>query len=30
MLSIGILGAYIVNIFDEIKNRPEYVVDEII
>jgi dolichol-phosphate mannosyltransferase len=30
MLSIGILGAYIGNIFDEIKNRPEYVVDEII
>jgi dolichol-phosphate mannosyltransferase len=30
MLSMGVLGAYIGNIFDEIKNRPEYVVDEII
>jgi hypothetical protein len=29
MLSMGVLGAYIGNIFDEIKNRPEYVVDEI-
>lgn len=30
LLSIGILGAYIGNIFDEIKNRPEYIVDEIV
>jgi dolichol-phosphate mannosyltransferase len=30
MLSMGVLGAYIGNIFDEIKNRPEYVVDEVI
>lgn len=30
LLSIGVLGAYIGNIFDEIKNRPEYVVDEVI
>lgn len=30
MLSIGILGAYIGNIFDEIKNRPEYIIDEIL
>jgi dolichol-phosphate mannosyltransferase len=29
MLSMGVLGAYIGNIFDEIKNRPEYVIDEI-
>lgn len=29
MLSIGVLGAYIGNIFDEIKNRPEYIVDEV-
>jgi len=29
MLSIGVLGAYIGNIFDEIKNRPEYIIDEI-
>lgn len=29
LLSIGVLGAYIGNIFDEIKNRPEYIVDEI-
>jgi dolichol-phosphate mannosyltransferase len=30
LLSIGVLGAYIGNIFDEIKNRPEYIIDEII
>jgi len=30
LLSIGILGAYIGNIFDEIKNRPEYIIDEIL
>jgi dolichol-phosphate mannosyltransferase len=30
MLSIGVLGAYIGNIFDEIKNRPEYIVDEVV
>jgi len=29
LLSIGVLGAYIGNIFDEIKNRPEYIIDEI-
>jgi dolichol-phosphate mannosyltransferase len=29
MLSMGVLGAYIGNIFDEIKNRPEYIIDEI-
>jgi len=27
LLSIGVLGAYIGNIFDEIKNRPEYIID---
>lgn len=30
MLSIGVLGAYIGNIFDEIKNRPEYIIDEVL
>jgi glycosyltransferase involved in cell wall biosynthesis len=30
LLSIGVLGAYIGNIFDEIKNRPEYIVDEVV
>lgn len=30
MLSLGVLGAYIGNIFDEIKNRPEYIIDEVI
>jgi dolichol-phosphate mannosyltransferase len=28
LLTIGIMGAYIGNLFDEIKNRPEYIVDE--
>ena len=27
LLSIGILGEYIGNMFDEIKNRPEYIID---
>jgi len=30
LLTIGILGSYIGNIFDEVKNRPEYIVDEIV
>jgi glycosyltransferase involved in cell wall biosynthesis len=30
LLTIGVLGAYLGNIFDEVKNRPEYIVDEII
>lgn len=30
LLSIGVLGAYIGNIFDEIKNRPEYIIDEVL
>lgn len=30
LLTIGILGAYIGNIFDEVKNRPEYIIDEIL
>jgi len=29
MLSIGIMGEYIRRIFDEVKNRPLYVIDEI-
>jgi dolichol-phosphate mannosyltransferase len=28
LLTIGIMGAYIGNLFDEIKNRPEYIVEE--
>ena len=28
LLTIGIKGAYIGNLFDEMKNRPEYIVDE--
>lgn len=30
LLTIGVLGAYLGNIFDEVKSRPEYIVDEII
>jgi dolichol-phosphate mannosyltransferase len=30
LLTIGIMGAYIGSLFDEIKNRPEYIVEEII
>ncbi|MCU0328314.1 MAG: glycosyltransferase family 2 protein [Chitinophagales bacterium] len=30
LLTIGILGAYIGSIFDEIKNRPEYIVNQVI
>lgn len=28
LLTIGIVGAYIGNLFDEIKNRPEYIIEE--
>jgi len=28
LLTIGIMGAYIGNLFDEIKNRPEYIIDK--
>ena len=28
LFTIGILGEYIGNIFDETKNRPEYIIDE--
>lgn len=28
LLTIGILGRYIGNLFDEAKNRPEYIIDE--
>lgn len=27
LLTIGVLGAYMGNIFDEVKNRPEYIID---
>jgi polyisoprenyl-phosphate glycosyltransferase len=30
LLTIGILGQYIGSLFDEIKKRPEYIVDEIV
>lgn len=30
LLTIGVLGAYLGNIFDEVKSRPEYIVDTII
>ena len=30
LLTIGILGHYIGSLFDEVKNRPEYIVDEAI
>ena len=28
LLTIGIMGAYIGNLFDEIKNRPEYIIEK--
>lgn len=28
LLSIGVLGRYIASVFDEVKNRPEYIVEE--
>ena len=28
LLTIGVLGQYIGVLFDEIKNRPEYIIDE--
>ncbi len=28
LLTIGIVGAYVGNLFDEIKNRPEYIIQE--
>jgi dolichol-phosphate mannosyltransferase len=28
LLTIGIMGSYIGTLFDEIKNRPEYVIEE--
>ena len=28
LLTIGIVGAYIGNLFDEIKNRPEYIIQK--
>jgi len=28
LLTIGIVGAYIGNLFDEIKNRPEYIIEK--
>lgn len=28
LFTIGILGEYIGNIFDETKNRPEYIIDK--
>ena len=30
LLTIGILGQYIGSLFDEVKGRPEYIVDEVI
>jgi dolichol-phosphate mannosyltransferase len=30
LLTIGILGQYIGNLFDEVKRRPEYIVDQIV
>jgi Glycosyltransferases involved in cell wall biogenesis len=30
LLTIGILGQYIGNLFDEVKRRPEYIVDELV
>ena len=30
LLGVGVLGAYLAQIFDEIKRRPEYIVDEIV
>lgn len=28
LLTIGIMGAYIGNLFDEMKRRPEYIIEE--
>ncbi|MDR0824166.1 MAG: glycosyltransferase, partial [Prevotella sp.] len=28
LLTIGVLGQYIGVLFDEVKNRPEYIIDE--
>ena len=28
LLTIGIIGAYIGNLFDEMKNRPEYIIEK--
>jgi dolichol-phosphate mannosyltransferase len=28
LLTIGIVGAYVGNLFDEIKNRPEYIIEK--
>lgn len=28
LLTIGIMGAYVGNLFDEMKNRPEYIIDK--
>jgi hypothetical protein len=30
LLTIGILGHYIGSLFDEVKRRPEYIVDELV
>ena len=30
LLTVGVLGIYIGNIFDEVKNRPEYIIDQTI
>ncbi|MBW7857393.1 MAG: glycosyltransferase family 2 protein [Leptonema sp. (in: Bacteria)] len=30
LLTIGVIGEYIGSIFDEIKNRPQYIIDEVI
>lgn len=30
LLTIGILGQYIGNLFDEVKRRPEYIIDELV
>lgn len=30
LLTLGVIGRYIGNIFDEVKGRPEYIIDEII
>jgi hypothetical protein len=30
LLTIGILGHYIGSLFDEVKKRPEYIVDELV
>jgi len=30
LLTIGVLGEYIGILFDEVKDRPEYIIDEII